>query len=194
AGVEPPLLNLFDFSGEMTQRRLDASPLRKRALQMDGVIIVLDPTWPRDKDPGRRIVEWQKDAFQRFVNELRRVRGQAAGSLNVPVAVCLTKLDLLPTQSLLDTDSLRWLDQLRATDREKADLATLHQRSDLVRKVLDRLFPGWGITRALQTNFGNSFLFFPLTPVGLDDNETLLRLLPGVKSLEGRQMISFGVV
>src|SRR5262249_23212207 len=67
------LLNLFDFSGEMTQRRLDASPLRKRALQMDGVIIVLDPTWPSDKDPGRRNVEWQKDAFQRFINELRRV-------------------------------------------------------------------------------------------------------------------------
>jgi hypothetical protein len=33
------------------------------------------------------------------------------------------------------------------------------------------LFPGWNLTRTLSEQFGNRFMFFPLTPVNLVEGE-----------------------
>lgn len=192
---EGVLLNLFDFAGELTALSIDASQMRARALQMQGVLILLDPTWPRHDKAEQRSVEPQREAFERFVADVRRARRKAGLGMDVPVAVCLTKLDLIPTRSLYSSDALPWLEMLRVTKRERVDLATLHRRSDLARGKLDVLFPGWPIARALQSNFGNDFLFFPLTPAGLEeDDETLLGLPPGPDNLRGRQLVPFGVV
>jgi hypothetical protein len=71
--------------------------------------------------------------------------------------------------------------------------SALRRRSRLVRDKLDVLFPGWEVVRALEANFGGNYLFFPLTPAGLDD-ETLLDLPAGPDSLRGRELVPFGVV
>jgi hypothetical protein len=188
------LLNLFDFAGEMTQLSVDVSQMRRRALQMEGILIVLDPTWPAHDDVGQRSVEPQRSAFERFVAEMKRVRRRAGLTMDVPVAVCLTKLDLIPTQSLYSSAALPWLGLLRLTERKQVVLATLQRRSELVRGKLGVLFPDWPIARALEANFGNNYLFFPMTPAGLeDDEELLLSLPPGPESLRGRTLVPFGV-
>ncbi len=184
------LVHLFDLPGAFADRPR-GDPLRLRVLRMDGVVFFLDPTWPRHRElptpyPQRR-------ALERCVAELRQAHGVAAGRLiPVPVAVCLGKLDLAPTQSLFETASLEWLDRLRDTERERPSLDLLRRRSDLVREALPVLFPGWNVPGVLEGHFGDNVLYFPTAAAGLDDNDTLLGLGRGADSLRDRAT-SFGV-
>ena len=41
-------------------------------------------------------------------------------------------------------------------------------RSRLVSRLRDTIWPGWQIERQVRELFGGRYLFFPLTPVGLD--------------------------
>ena len=41
-------------------------------------------------------------------------------------------------------------------------------RSRLVRRHRERIWPGWQIEQTLDATFGPRWLFFPLTPVGLE--------------------------
>lgn len=50
------------------------------------------------------------------------------------------------------------------------------------------MFPGWDVERTLRANFGTRFMFFPLTPVGIEEGEL------GVESLDQRIRAPFGVL
>ena len=45
---------------------------------------------------------------------------------------------------------------------------TIEARSRLMGQLRDTVWPGWQIERQIDDLFGGRFLFFPLTPVGLD--------------------------
>ena len=106
----------------------------------------------------------------------------------MPIAVCISKLDLLTTKNPMAGQASKWLGDLRATMAQPLDLATIHHRSQLCAEVLPQMFPGWNIERTLKENFGGRFMFFPLTPVGLESSEL------GVTDLANRTFAPFGVL
>jgi hypothetical protein len=176
------MLNLFDFGGEMTARSIDVSVLRRRALLMDGFVFFLDPT---------QEVERQQAVLRQFYEDMREMRGlRREHAINVPVAICLAKLDLLPALTEFSSRAKPWLRRLRETEGKPATAALLEARSALVREALVSLFPGWPLESDLRDNFGRNFLFFPLTPVGLEEGELEG---PDVTNLRNRTFAPFGI-
>jgi len=176
------MLNLFDFGGEMTSMSIDTSKLRRRALLMDGFVFFLDPT---------QSVKEQQAILKLFAEEMRALRDlKPEVPIHLPVAVCLSKLDLLPSQTAFSGRARPWLRRLRATAVGPATLATLEDRSRLAREALVTLFPGLPIEKDLRDTFGENFLFFPLTPVGLADGELEG---PAVADLRRRAVEPFGI-
>lgn len=158
------LVNLFDFPGEVSVRHSHASALRRRQLQAEGYLFFLDPTQPAQP---------QGDAIARFAENVSALRRVPVGrQIDVPLAICLTKLDLLTTPPHDQTRSWvdRFYDELRAIDPSGESLAAdvIEARSDLVRGILPRLFPGWDMLRQAEAFFGRRWKLFPLTPVGLN--------------------------
>jgi hypothetical protein len=50
----------------------------------------------------------------------------------------------------------------------QGSLSSLEARSKLVADLHDTIWPGWQIERKIHDLFGGRYLFFPLTPVGID--------------------------
>ena len=121
---------------------------------------------------------------------MRLVRGVRLGSkLTVPLAVCLPKVDLLLAKNPLGGQALPWIRTLAETTVPGPLTAQLlRERSALCEQVLPIMFRGWDLLRVLQENLGNRFLFFPLTPVGLVENEL------GVEALAQRPIAPFGIL
>ncbi|MCC7419207.1 MAG: hypothetical protein IT428_02885 [Planctomycetaceae bacterium] len=159
------LVNLFDFPGEVTVRHTHSSTLRRRQLQADGYVFFLDPTLP---------AQLQGDALAKFVENVAALRQIPVGrQLDVPLAICLTKLDLLAAPHRGSSDGWvdRFYDRLRTIDPSGESLApeVIDRRSELIREILPRLFPGWDMLRQAEGFFGPRWKLFPLTPVGLND-------------------------
>ena len=86
-GRSSVLVNIFDYSGEVTSDMGAEDYRRRRALRGDGFFFFLDPTFPGEP---------QANALAEFHEDLRLVRGIAGRrDLGVPVAVCVSKIDLL---------------------------------------------------------------------------------------------------
>src|SRR4051812_26486723 len=146
-------------------RDIDVDLLRRRALLMDGFILFLDPTQVRGG-----MLEQQRDALRRFHDDLRDMRKLEPGQrVTTPVAVCLSRLDLLSQESPFGPLAEEWLEQMRATAKMPANLATLRLRSQLCAGALPFMFQGWDVGREMQDRFGAAVQFFPLTSVGLTE-------------------------
>lgn len=170
-GRNEGMLNLFDFAGEMMARHVQTDLLRKRALLMDGFVLFLDPTQVRLGRGGMSIKD-QIKALAAFHQEIRDMRGVDVGTpVPVPIAVCISKLDLLVTQNPFGKAAIPWLRTLRESYARPTTLAEIQQRSKLCEQALPTMFPGWTLPRTLNEQFGGRFLFFPLTPVGIAEDE-----------------------
>ena len=58
----------------------------------------------------------------------------------------------------------------------------------MLQDILPTLFAGSNITKTLEDQFGKRFLFFPMTPVGMEESEL------GVEDLARRTFAPFGVL
>ena len=178
------MLNLFDFSGEIMMESIKMSDVRKRALFMDGFCYFLDPTQYRGKE-----LKAQRDSLERFHQEMRDMRNLDVGEpLTIPVAVCITKWDLLLNKNLLSRASLPWIKKLRESFANDVTLDEIHYRSELCKQVLPQMIPGFNVVDALEENFGNQYLFFPLSPVSLEESEL------GVEDLSKRTVSPDGIL
>jgi hypothetical protein len=160
------LVNIFDYSGEVTADMGVDDYRRRRALEADGYFFFLDPTFP---------TEPQMKALNDFREDLRLVKGVKSGrSIRAPVALCVTKIDLLANQAYAlpgGNDAIgRFYDQLAHIDPsgESLRLGVLEARSRLTARLRETIWPGWQIERQVHDLFGGRYMFFPLTPVGLD--------------------------
>jgi hypothetical protein len=160
------LVNIFDYSGEVTSDMGVEDYRRRRALDGDGFFFFLDPTYPSEP---------QAKALADFREDLRLVQGARAGKrLRVPVALCVPKIDLLARQSYALPDGgdavARFYDELAEIDPtgEAMSLRVVEARSRLTARLRDTIWPGWNIERQIHDLFGGRYLFFALTPVGLD--------------------------
>ncbi len=181
-GPSSLLVNIFDYSGEVTSTLSLEDYRRRRAMDADGYFFVLDPTLP---------AEPQAKALAEFREDVRLVKG-VTRRLHLPLALCVSKIDLLAGQSYALPDGrdavAQFYDDLAKIDPtgEAMTLDVIEARSALVSRLRDTVWPGWQIERTVQDLFGGRFLYFPLTPVGLDG--------AGEKDLNLRTIAPFGLL
>ncbi|HUT91783.1 MAG TPA: hypothetical protein VMY37_19975 [Thermoguttaceae bacterium] len=166
SGRSNVLVNIFDYSGEVTSDMGVEDYRRRRALDGDGFFFFLDPTYPSEP---------QAKALADFREDLRLVKGAKGGKrLCVPVALVVPKIDVLAGQSYASPDGgdaiARFYEELAEIDPtgETMSLTVIEARSRLCARLRDTIWPGWSIERQIHDLFGGRYLFFPLTPVGLD--------------------------
>jgi hypothetical protein len=154
------LVNIFDYSGEITSGDLATrtNAYRRRALHADGYFFFLDPTEARDK---------QEEALNRFRRDLRVLGNvRASRSLQTPVALCISKIDLL-CQHVPDPSFLRhFYNELQRIDPSGQSVSRkiIEERSELARELRDVIWPNWNIERLINDLFGGRYMFFPLSP------------------------------
>jgi hypothetical protein len=160
-GISEVLLSIFDYSGEVTRDREHAQ--RARALDADGYLFFLDPTATSEE---------QSQTLADFREDLRRIRKVKPGQqLHTPVALCVSKIDLMATESYADSSGTGIIDNFYAELAAigwNLDMRSIEARSELMSRLRDTIWPGWQIERQINDLFGGRYRFFPLTPVGLD--------------------------
>lgn len=179
--VSNVLVNIFDYSGEVIQRMTLEDQQRRRALDGDGFFFFLDPTEPSES---------QAEALAGFREDVRQIKGVRAGrQLQTPVALCVSKIDLMINEPYgdpggegvignfyRDLGNIGW----------EMSLEAIRKRSELVAQLRDTVWPGWQIERQIDELFGGRVMFFPLTPVGLDE--------PGEIDLTRRTIAPLGLL
>jgi hypothetical protein len=187
-GRSRALLNLFDCSGEIMYTNINTDVVRRRALLMDGFFLFLDPTQVSRHGPMPGL-DAQINRLANFHAEMRDIRGLDVGDrIDVPIAVCVSKLDLLVTKNPLRGQSRPLLSKLRDTIGAPPTLEMLKYRSELVEDVLPVMFMGWDVIKTLRENFGRRYLFFPMTPVGIEESEL------GIEDLRQRNISPIGIL
>jgi hypothetical protein len=174
-GRSHSVVNLFDYSGEVTLDLRADDHRRRRALEADGFLFFLDPTFPSGP---------QAQAMADFREDLRLLKGlRSSRRARTPIALCVSKIDLLPAQRYAlpgGGDAIaKFYDDLRRIDPtgEACSRRVMEARSRLVSQLRETIWPGWDIERQMRDLFGGRYLFFPLTPVGLEGrSETDLSL------------------
>lgn len=173
------LVNIFDYSGEVLRSMSLEDRQRKRAFTADGYFFFLDPTKSSDE---------QTQPLANFRQDVRTVKGLHAGQqIRCPVALCVPKIDLMPDEDYARGGNIvdRFYDELRDIGWGM-DTASIQRRSDLMRRLRDDIWPGWEIERQIDDLFGGRYMFFPLTPVGLNE--------PGEKDLAKRTIAPVGIL
>ncbi|MDO4629600.1 MAG: hypothetical protein Q4C70_10485 [Planctomycetia bacterium] len=174
-GQSEIMANIFDYSGEITTDAASDDYRRERALKSEGFLFFLDPTFP-----------WQPqaEALKRFRRDLKSIKGlRGKESLHLPIAVCLTKIDLLPLVKALGNDAemeaIRFYEELGRIDPTGTAMNrnVFDQRSILTDELRKKIWPDWDMEAQINDLFGGRYKFFPLSPVGLDGvGEADLRL------------------
>jgi DNA-directed RNA polymerase subunit M/transcription elongation factor TFIIS len=173
-GPSGVLVNLFDYSGELLEQTPLAESLGPRAMLMDGFMLFFDPTQIYG-DTGVNLQD-QVQALNDFYERMATERGLDPGTIIPnPVAVCITKFDLLETHNPIGgmcLDMIQQLDgPLKPGDGEAVTLAMLKARSDLVEQMLPLMLPGVDLRRLVREHFGTQMMFFPMSSVNLNLDE-----------------------
>ena len=181
------MVNLFDYSGEMRRFEIDTDEFRRRALLCEGFTLFLDPTQATEGSAG--LIASQIDCLSKFAEEMHAIRGLAAEiPIDLPIAVCVSKMDLLVSRSSLSTQAIPLVTALRQSMTRKVDLSLIHERSQLCAAAMAQMFPGWNVERSLRENFGGRFMFFPMSAVGLEEAEL------GIEDLGKRTIAPCGMI
>lgn len=173
------LVNVFDYSGEVLRGMTLQDHQRQRAFSADGYFFFLDPTKTTDE---------QTKELAGFRQDVRIVKGLKAGQqIRCPVALCVPKIDLLPGQNFARGSNLvdRFYEELRDIGWGM-DLAAIQRRSNLMRRLRNEIWPNWEIERQIDDLFGGRYMFFPLSPVGMNE--------PGIEDLRQRTISPVGIL
>ena len=175
AGANTALLNLFDYAGELVNQKVDMDRLKKQAVMMDGFMLFLDPT-QLDGAGGKVTLERQLDALNVFMSDMRKERNVGVGrKVPVPVAVCITKFDLLLTENPIQgqvVPVIRHLNrELTPQVPEEMTLDMITQRSEMVKDVLPLIFRGVNLRDVIEKYVGPRVMFFPVSSVSLIERE-----------------------
>ena len=186
AGANAALVNLFDYSGELINPDVDVNQLKDTAVRMDGFMLFFDPT----QLEGDVTLDTQLEYLDSFLNHMRRKRGVPVGQpIPVPVAVCVSKIDLLITASPIGGQSVQFIRQLQEhlnPPPREMTLDVICERSELVEQMLPLMFPGADIRGVVEGYFGQQVMFFPMTSVSLFEHEL------GVAETAKRTIAPFG--
>jgi hypothetical protein len=179
---ESVMVNVFDFAGTVTVSLGVTDATRQRQLRSDGYLFFLDPTYSSDT---------QAQALIEFRDQVKQVKGLRPGrKLYAPIALCLTKIDLLGIMPFAQGGDVidRFYEDLKRIDPtgQSTSLRTLAEKSAAVGKLRDSVWPNWEIERQIRALFGERVLFFPMTPVGMNEL--------GETDLSKRTISPYGIV
>jgi hypothetical protein len=188
-GPDSGLVNIFDFAGSTMYRDFEGTRLQERALNMDGFLYFLDPTRPET-------FESQNEELRHFRDRIRAKTPVGQG-LSAPVAVCITKLDMLAKDVAGKGVFRTFVERLQqgpdasspdngSTVDQPPSLSRIRWRHDLFRDWRTTLFPGWEVEEQFSNLFGGRYMFFPMSSVGF--------LEPGEKDLAKRNYQPFAIV
>lgn len=189
------LLNLFDFAGQSLIRDREGTAAQERALVMDGFLYFLDPS-------RKETFDVQNEQLRHFRERLR-ARVPVGRPVNLPIAVCITKLDDLVNgngqqQADKGGEHQRLVKELIATENSPPSLDLIRARHELFREHELQLFPGWDVQRQFQSLFGDRFVFFPMTSLGFQQgaavNEAVDKDASGAESTKQRQFRPYGII
>lgn len=162
-GKSDALVNIFDYAGMITSHQNLSDAHRFRALNGDGYFFYLDPTYSS---------QTQSDALNHFREDIKTLRKLGPNQqVHTPVALCLSKIDLMVNQPYGRGDTiLEFYEDLRRIEQktENGSLERVVQRSELTARLRHLIWPDWEIEAQIRGLFGDRFLFFPMTPVGMD--------------------------
>ena len=174
AGSNTALVNLFDYSGELLNDKIDLSELRKNAVRMDGFMLFLDPTQLYGGS-GRVTLKAQLAKMKEFLTDMRDERGVAVGTvIPVPVAVCIPKFDMLLTENPIGGQAVHFTRHMMANlnpDPKRNSLRVIAARSELVEQMLPLMFPGIDVRDIVEGFFGKQVMFFPVCSVNMIESE-----------------------
>lgn len=173
-GPSTVLVNLFDYSGEMRTQAIAVDDLRRRAVRMDGFLMFFDPTQMYgDVVDGEATLalEDQLAALHQVYQDMMDARGLTPGRpVPVPVAVCVSRFDLVATRSPMGGQALPFLTR-PATELDppgsRITRRVLRERSRVVEQMPPFMLPGADRRKILRDYFGDQFLFFPTSDRGL---------------------------
>jgi hypothetical protein len=175
-------LDQFTIEGDA-----DANEFRRRALLSEGFALFLDPAQVMRTTTDS--IDSQIRCLQQFTEELHAMCGiPSEQPIDLPIAVCVSKIDLLVSHNPLGTEAVSLIRELRETMGGTPSLKLIEQRSQLIARALPRIFPGWGVERDLRESFGGRYMFFPMSAVGLEESEL------GIDDLAERQVTPFGTL
>lgn len=126
-----------------------------------GVLMFLDPSRASEADLSLVL-----DRFDACVSALNSTRSKT----HVPVAICVTKIDLLKSPSRQEMEGDWPVDSFYSELAEIAwghDLPSIRRRSELTQKLCGSIWPEWEIEPQTEKAFGARPMFFPMTSVGL---------------------------
>ncbi len=190
SGANTALVNLFDYSGELVNQKIDVDRLKKQAVKMDGFMLFLDPT-QLDGRSGGVTLDRQLAALNEFMADMREARKVDPGDvIPVPVAIVIPKFDLLVTRNPIGGQSVPFIRRLLEENPEQPKRTTLdivQERSAIVEDMLELMFRGVDVRALVESYFGNQVMFFPVSSVNLFENEL------GVEDLSQRTIAPFGV-
>ena len=133
AGSNTTLVNLFDYSGELLNDKIDLSELRKNAVRMDGFMLFLDPTQLYGGN-GRVTIKAQLAKLKEFLTDMRDERSVAVGTvIPVPVAVCIPKFDMLLTENPIGGQAVHFTRHMMANlnpDPKRTSLKVIAARAN----------------------------------------------------------------
>jgi hypothetical protein len=157
---------LFDYAGELTISTQAADYRRRRALDVDGLLVFLDPTQPGGS---------QERALTKLCEDIREQHKIKSGrKVHIPIALCLSKIDLLPNQVFSGgagrTAIEEFYRKLGEIDPEGEAMSqrVIADRSKVCTLLRPTIWPSWEIEGQVDSLVGNRFHYFPLSPVGLD--------------------------
>ena len=163
--VSNSILNLFDLAGEVSAPGHRGSVEQDRAYRMtDGFLYFLDPT-----RTDEATLSMQREQLLSFCDELRRKRNIPYGKpLNVPIAVCISKLDLLAKPGEAGGGIHQdFIDKLDPTSRDvEPNVVEIRRRHELFVSYREQFFPGWDIADQFAKLVGGRFMFFPMSAAG----------------------------
>ncbi len=191
SGASTALVNLFDYSGELVNQKIDVDRLKKQAVKMDGFMLFLDPT-QLDGRAGGVTLDRQLAALNEFMADMREARGVGPGDvIPVPVAVVIPKFDLLVTRNPIGEQSVPFIRQLvgelTPPKPKQTTLEVVQERSEVVEDMLELIFRGVNVRSLVESYFGKQVMFFPVSSVSLFENEL------GVEDLSQRTFAPYGV-
>jgi hypothetical protein len=177
----------FDYAGELRQERYkDTQEMVSRS---NGIVFFLDvmnvdksqidfTNWKNNKWVENIKVNLNDTKFQTNVivgktyADFIIARNLTEPSpLDIPVAICLSKIDLLPFQGpLKGTYGEKFLKELEECEHppNRWSFSTIFNRSNIIRNYLPLIFANKGMIEIFDQKFGSNYMFFPVANRGLD--------------------------
>lgn len=160
SGRPEGFMTLWNPPGEyIVGSRLESEHRRRFALG-DGFVLLVDPTQPEAD---------QQAPVMLAAKTLYGVRQEPPGRpLDVPVALCLSKTDLLGGERP-GNEAAHWLieELVRSPAAEnEIDHDAVSHRSRVTLELCQLVWPSWPIERQINETFGKHVAFFPMSALG----------------------------